>query len=37
MVLKIEEKQRFVSVVDGVYRKLAKPKKKNIKHIEWVL
>lgn len=34
MVLKIEEDQRFVLVVDGVYRKLANPKKKNIKHIE---
>ncbi|MDD2371775.1 MAG: hypothetical protein PHQ32_07245 [Firmicutes bacterium] len=34
MVLKIEEDRRFVIVVDGVYRKLANPKKKNIKHIE---
>ena len=24
----------FISVVDGVYRKLANPKKKNVKHVE---
>jgi len=31
MILKSKEDQRFVLVVDGVYRKLANPKK-NIKH-----
>ncbi|KAF0091057.1 MAG: hypothetical protein FD141_1615 [Fusobacteria bacterium] len=33
-VLKIEENQRFNHVVEGVYRFLANPIKKNIKHIE---
>ena len=34
VVLKIEDNQQYIQLVDGVYRKLANPKKKNIKHIE---
>ncbi len=32
----IEETEKFVYVVDGKYKKLDTPKKKNKKHIEWI-
>ena len=32
----IEETEKFVYVVDGKYKKLEAPKRKNKKHIEWI-
>lgn len=34
VVLKIDNNQQIVTLADGMYRKIANPKKKNVKHIE---
>ncbi len=32
----VKEEDKYVYVVDGKYKKLQTPKKKNKKHIEWI-